>query len=336
MTSFAAMSLLLVSACDDSHSDDDHTDIVDITNVTFTKTDPSCSSYQGYYQASVMDIQNSKNFIGNVSVTYGNTRCTIESNTIPNHNFNDNSASFHDDVAEVSSQFHVPITPTLAVTPTNLSIAVAEAVLLNGVTIDLLAAACYDVGDGQIGREKVGCGGAYDNHPWRYDPMSPLNTFGTDAHNAHTQPNGKYHYHGNPLAMFEQDCSKATQISPVVGFAADGYPVFGNCINVNGQIVSAQSSYQLKQGVRQDVDGYLTPQAGVGTIASHNYDGQFRSDYQFVESSGHLDQCNGMTVNGQYGYYITNEFPWVLNCFKGEIDSSFSGSRITIYRSHHH
>ena len=40
---------------------------------------------------------------------------------------------------------------------------------------------------------------------------------------------------------------------------------------------------------------------GTGNIASANYDGQFRSDYEYVSGSGDLDECNGMTVEGQYG-----------------------------------
>jgi len=35
-----------------------------------------------------------------------------------------------------------------------------------------------------------------------------------------------------------------------------------------------------------------------------------------------------MTVNGQYGYYITNAFPWVLNCFKGTPDPSFTATAL--------
>ena len=29
-------------------------------------------------------------------------------------------------------------------------------------------------------------------------------------------------------------------------------------------------------------------------------------------------------LNGQYGYYITDTYPWVLGCFKGTPDSSFN------------
>ena len=35
-----------------------------------------------------------------------------------------------------------------------------------------------------------------------------------------------------------------------------------------------------------------------------------------------------------YGYYVTDAFPWVINCFKGSVDTSFSG--FSIERSHGH
>jgi len=69
-----------------------------------------------------------------------------------------------------------------------------DAIMLNGVVVDLLAAGCFGVGDGRIGCFDLATA-------WRYDPMSPSASFGTDAHHAHTQPDGHYHYHGDPLAM---------------------------------------------------------------------------------------------------------------------------------------
>jgi len=187
-------------------------------------------------------------------------------------------------------------------------------------------AEAYDVGDDALGSEMIGCGDDQLDHPWRYDAMSPLNNFGTDIHNAHVQPDGMYHYHADPVAVFENDCTTVASASPVIGFAADGFPVFGSCITDNGSIRSAQSSYQLKDdgGPRQDVAGYTTPTAGTGDISSANYDGQFRGDYEYVDGAGDLDECNGMTVDGQYGYYITPSYPWVLACYSGTPDSSFN------------
>ena len=53
------------------------------------------------------------------------------------------------------------------------------------------------------------------------------------------------------------------------------------------------------------------------------YDGTYRDDYEYVEGSGDLDECNGTTLNGVYGYYITDGFPYIMSCFKGTPDPSF-------------
>ncbi len=304
-------------------------DAVDITDALFTDRAGSCDHYVGSYYSNITDIKRAKNFSGDVIITSNGHTCTLRSNDIPNHNFNDHSAHFATNVNEQHLSFRMPLNPKIGQRAISLRLGTSEAVLLNGVVVDLLAAACYGVGREPNGWEKTGCDHRYANHPWRYDPMSPLNDFGTDAHNAHTQPNGKYHYHGNPLAMFHTQCDNTSTASPVIGFAADGFPVFGSCIRdpATGQIREAQSSYVLKNngGSRQAVSGYSTPLAGVGVVASNHYDGQFRSDYEYTAGSGDLDECNGMTVNGQYGYYVTNAFPWLTNCFKGQVNGSFRG-----------
>ncbi|GAA5218599.1 YHYH protein [Corallincola platygyrae] len=301
---------------------------VDITDATFTQRAGSCSSYVGSYYANVTDIQRALAFDGDIVITLNDELCAIQSNNIPNHDFNDATAAFATNVSAQQASYFVPANPVLAAASTELSLGTTNAVFLNGVALDLLAAACYDVGNEPLGREKIGCGEDQIDNPWRYDPMSPLNGFGTDQHNAHTQPDGTYHYHGNPMAMFDLDCEANGTASPVIGFAADGFPIFGPCFAdpQSGIVSKAQSSYQLRNngGHRQAVTGYSTPQAGTGDIASDNYDGQFRGDYEYIAGSGDLDECNGMTIDGQYGYYVTNSYPWVIGCFKGSPDTSFS------------
>lgn len=301
-----------------------NTAATDITNIILTKKDGDCGQYIGTYIANVEDLQRAIGFAADIVITATNDKCSFAVNEIPNHDFNDSSASFASNVAAQNGNYQVPRMPTFSTTPTTLSLATTNAILLNGVVIDLLAAACYNVGNEPLGQEKIGCGQNEINNPWRYDPMSPLNGFGTDMHNAHVQPDGTYHYHGNPVALFTSDCDITAEDSPVIGFAADGFPIYGACFNDSGTIRKAISSFQLKNGggIRQDVSGYTTPAAGTGNIASNTYDGQFRGDYEFVKDSGDLDECNGMTVDGQYGYYITDSYPWVMSCFKGEPDSS--------------
>lgn len=301
---------------------------VDITDVEFGNRSGDCLSYIGSYFSNVTDIQRSMAFSGDITITDDGTKCTISANSIPNHDFNDQSAAFATNVSEIDKFYTFTKTPAFASQATDLTLGQSNAIMLNGVVLDMLAAACYGVGDEPLGQERIGCGPDQIDNPWRYDPMSPLNGFGTDIHNAHVQPDGSYHYHGNPMAMFALDCDDQTDASPVIGFAPDGYPVYGSCIQDpdTGDIREATPSYVLKDngGPRQDEVGYDTPQSGVGVIASANYDGQFRGDYEYQNGAGDLDECNGMTVDGEYGYYVTNAFPWVMNCFKGTPDDSFS------------
>ena len=89
---------------------------------------------------------------------------------------------------------------------------------------------------------------------------------------------------------------------------------FGPYFNDNGTIRKAEPSFQLRAGNRPTGDGN----------PGGTYDGSFRDDYEYVEGSGDLDECNGMMINGVYGYYITDGFPYILACFKGTPDPSFN------------
>jgi hypothetical protein len=278
------------------------TTVVDLTDLILSRRDGNCAQYAGAYTSDVTDLSRSLSFSGNLAITVSNGNCTFSSNNIPNHDFGQGGA-FATKVSAVTQNFTVTATPKAATSATALTLDYDNAVMLNGVKLDIFAAACYKVGD-----EKTGCSDI--NQPWRFDPMSPLNNFGTDTHNAHTQPDGAYHYHGNPKALFAWNT--ATE-SPVVGFAADGFPIFGSYFNSSGAVRKAESSYKLKSGSRP------TGSANPGGV----YDGTYRDDYEYVAGYGDLDACNGMTVNGVYGYYITDAFPWVLNCFKGTPDASF-------------
>ena len=141
--------------------------------------------------------------------------------------------------------------------------------------------------------------------------MHPSNTFGADAHNAHSQPDGTYHYHGDPMSMW--DDNPGDNGSPVIGFAADGFPIYGSYFNDNGTLRKAVSGYELKQGARPEEPD------GPGGV----YDGTYIDDFEYT-GNGDLDECNGMTVDGQYGYYITDAYPWILRCYHGTPDESFN------------
>ena len=276
---------------------------IDITGVILENTSANCADYAANYNSLALDVNNNLEFAGDLQIEVAGGTCAFNTNAIPNHDFNDGARSFPNDVSEQDDQYIITANPVMQQDSTPLLLTMDNAVLLNGVKVDILAAACFEVGD-----ERTGC--TDPEQPWRFDPLFAANGFNVDSHNAHSQPNGGYHYHGKPNALFED--SGANE-SPVVGFAADGFPIYGSYFNDGSEVRAARSSYQLKTGRRPNSEG------NPGGIP----DGTYRDDYEFVEGVGDLDECNGMVVNGTYGYYMTDEFPYILSCFRGTPNESF-------------
>jgi hypothetical protein len=157
---------------------------------------------------------------------------------------------------------------------------------------------------------------------WNYDALGNAVTLGLDANYAHVQPTGHYHYHGIPFGLLELARYDASEHSPLVGYAADGYPIYALTGIINGALTEVSSSYQLKDGERPG-----------GDEPSGAYDGAFVQDYEYVEGSGTLDECNGAMTqskeypNGTYAYFLTTEYPVVPRCFTGTPDPSFLHGR---------
>lgn len=275
----------------------------EITNAYLDKTSGYCGDHEGEYWASSTGTASGNQFTSNIKIIAGENTCSLTSNSIPNYDFDD--GAFHEAVAYQNLSMKIYNNPQMANTTTALSLNYYNGILLNGVTVDLLSAGCFGVGNGMIGCFDI-------NTPWRSDPGSSLNNFGVDEHNAHTQPGGLYHYHSDPGALYNPtDVSRA---SPVIGFAADGFPMYGPFAKIGGDIRSVTSSYQLKSGSRPSESG------SPGGL----YNGKYIDDYEYVSGNGDLDECNGMTVDGQYGYYLSSGYPYLIGCFKGTPHSSFA------------
>jgi hypothetical protein len=199
-------------------------------------------------------------------------------------------------VEEAAQAMTIPRAPQIAAEPTALSHGSYNAVMLNGVVLDLLSVGCYRPDGGRVddnGNVMIGCKATV---PWLLDPLGQGASFGTDALNAHTQPDGLYHYHGNPMALF--DSEPGADGSPVSGFAADGFPIYGSYFkDESGTVRKAFSGYVLRAGNR------ATSDADPGGA----YDGMYVDDYEFTDA-GDLDKCNGITVGGPYGYHVTDTY----------------------------
>ncbi|MEM1196008.1 MAG: YHYH protein [Pseudomonadota bacterium] len=163
------------------------------------------------------------------------------------------------------------------------------------------------------------------NAGWQYEPLRSALNMGLDAHHAHVQPGGAYHYHGLPTGLLEKLELKAGTHSPLVGWAADGFPIYAlyGSIADDGAVVEMTSSYRVREGQRPSGNGN----------PGGTYDGTFIRDYEYIAGRGALDECNGREVitpdfpQGTYAYFLTQDWPVIPRCYKGTPASDFRRRR---------
>src|SRR5665213_158537 len=127
---------------------------------------------------------------------------------------------------------------------------------------------------------------------------------GFDACLGHPQQQGEYHHHVSPTCLYNQ--SDSTHHSPIIGYAFDGFPVYGayayTNINGTGPIKRMKSSYLVSTD---------TTRVNGPNLSTTYPAGCFIEDYNYVSGSGDLDQRNGRFCvtpdypNGIYAYFVT-------------------------------
>lgn len=133
----------------------------------------------------------------------------IRSNGIPDHETgqfpNRNNPNT---ISEQDYHFLAPMKPKFAEQPTEVH-GFLFGVALNGVVFDPATAEFFGSG-----------------RSWNYEALDGAMNLGLDDHHAHVQPNGSYHYHGLPTGLFENQSDGKQQMT-LVGWAADGFPIYG-------------------------------------------------------------------------------------------------------------
>lgn len=146
---------------------------------------------------------------------------------------------------------------------------------------------------------------------YRVEAFQDLINLGLDFNHAHVQPTGAYHYHGTPTSLIE-DLDTGEDLVHI-GFAKDGFPIYFS------KTEAYKPSYRLLDGTREGEDcTYSNPKNTIDVTIEDDHDGTYTSDFEFVEGSGDLDECNGITVDGKYMYLVTESFPYVSRCLMGE------------------
>ena len=148
----------------------------------------------------------------------------------------------------------------------------------------------------------------------------------------HRGPGGEYHYHYDANCIHwhsdtENDIDYTFQKilssihSKIVGFAFDGYAIYGSYgFDQNNEVKEMKSSYAL--------DGEATGSNGI-------------LDYIYIEQLGDLDQCNGHvgyipeSSEAVYHYHSTINngegnlgFPYFLYCYRGNPLFEYGGVQV--------
>lgn len=180
-------------------------------------------------------------------------------------------------------------------------------------------------------------GGPGASMPWNRDAVLAEKP-GFDCSKGHPAM-GNYHHHQNPSAykldkvvisticnLYDADglyLIDSTVHSPLIGFAYDGYPIYGayGHLNTNGTgaITRMKSGYQLRS-ITQRTHWADGTDVADGPAVSTTYPlGYFREDYEFVAHPGqpdYLDEHNGRFCvtpeypNGTYVYFTTVDANW--------------------------
>ncbi|MEM6997652.1 MAG: YHYH protein [Patescibacteria group bacterium] len=232
---------------------------------------------------------------------------TIVANALPNHDTGEFPNSGNpNEISAQSTTYEYPLSPTFTGNPVNVR---TPGVAINGVKFEPATAERATCESGDV---------------LAIEAIQDITDLGLDFNNAHVQPTGEYHYHGiSPAFTTGVD---ASQDLVHVGFAADGYLMYYS------RSGAYKPSYQIKDGDRTVGCSYEVPPAGERVVEFGQIrDGSLTDDWEYVEGSGQLDECNGVTIDGSYGYIITDDFPYVSRCLMGTASEatppSGSGSR---------
>ena len=218
-----------------------------------------------------------------------------------------------------------------------------------------------------------GGGGNSGDGIWRRNAYyGELLTF--DACVGHQPGNGMYHYHANPLCLRGQLNDNVVSVrssrngvtyselqsgwhhSPILGWALDGYPIYGpygysNPMDTSSPIKRINPGYQLRNITqRTSLPSWSLPNhPGISqNLTSTQYGpdvsttfplGRYVEDYDWVSGLGDLDQYNGRFTatpefpNGTYANYVTIDdsgnpaFPFIIaGQYYGTAGSGFSSN----------
>ena len=255
-----------------------------------------------------------------LSASCTSTTVTVQSNGIPTYEY---EALTPNGLQAKSYTFTFPAAPTVAASTTPVY-------LLGNVGVTVAGMPLYAVNEGpQPASDAYG------------DPIAAAIL---DECGSHSAQQGTFHNHKLLVKCLIQSAVSSSQpwnnpdpspsvASPIVGYAFDGFPIYGpyectdqSCTSVQQMLSSWDNTgYQAgTEGCASSAacsNGYCTAVmiGGVATTACVPRTCVWSNNtYSAKVGSQYLDQCNGhYGPGGDYHYHATSTFPYILGCYRG-------------------
>jgi hypothetical protein len=321
------------------------------TTLSFAQTNPAITSWLqnttevGSYYTSGNSTPISNGIAVNCqAVQYSTNWAYITTNGIPAYPtgpFLDGNPS---QATDQNAIFKFPLNPTQNTGTATATTGGNIGVFINGVAL-------FDYRDGVAWNNSTSslCGGPGNppcpggptaSMPWNRDAI-PAEKPGFDCSKGHPAM-GNYHHHQNPSA-YNLDLTVISNIcdlyaadglyaintsthSPLIGFAYDGFPIYGAYGYANsdgtGGIVRMKSGYQLRNITTRTVWADGTDVSDGPAVSSTYFLGYFREDYEFVSHPGqddYLDEHNGR-------FCVTPEYPQGIYCYFATVDANHNSA----------
>ncbi len=317
----------------------------------FAQDNPAITSWlqntteTGNYYMTGNSIALGNNILVNCQlVEYSNDFVYVHTHGIPAYPtgpFQDGNPS---NASDQNAIYRIPLNPTVNNGTPFTTVGGNIGVFINGVSL-------FDYRDGVAWNSNTNalCGGP-GNPPCPGGPMAsqawnrdavPAEKPGFDCSKGHPAM-GNYHHHQNPsafnldLSVVSSICNlyaadglyaiDSTEHSPLIGFAYDGFPIYGaygfRNADGSGGVTRQKSGYQLR-----DINLRNTSPTGAtvssGPEVSFDYPlGYFREDYEFIAHPGeddYLDEHNGR-------FCVTPEYPEGIYCYFATVDENWNSA----------
>ncbi len=134
----------------------------------------------------------------------------------------------------------------------------------------------------------------------------------------HPQQQGEYHTHVNPTCLYDDQAN--TVHSPIIGYAFDGFPIYGAYAYSDTAGLGAIKRMTPSYRTRTMTDRTTLPSGSVASFAGPAINGQyplgaFIQDFEYVPGLGDLDEHNGR-------FAVTPDYPARIYAYYVAIDSN--------------